>query len=154
MSSRLGRAVEVLLRTQDTPHRTALAFAIGVFIAFCPLLGIHTALALGIAFAFRLSRVPMLLGAFINNPWTLAPLYLAGTLLGCALLGMPTGGLSEIDMSLHGSAFYRALYASLKPYLWPFVIGNTVLGALAGLAGYLGLRHVLEKRRGSVARPS
>lgn len=154
MSSRLGRAVEVLLRTQDTPHRTALAFAIGVFIAFCPLLGIHTALALGIAFAFRLSRVPMLLGAFINNPWTLAPLYLAGTLLGCALLGMPTGGLSEIDTSLHGTAFYRALYASLKPYLWPFVIGNTLLGVFAGLAGYLGLRHVLEKRRGALARPS
>ena len=152
MSSRLGRAVEVLLRTQDTPHRTALAFAIGVFIAFCPLLGIHTALALGIAFAFRLSRVPMLLGAYINNPWTLAPLYMAGTLFGCALLGVPAGGLSAIDTSLHGTEFYRALFASLKPYLWPFVIGNTVLGVFAGLAGYLGLRHVLEKRR--VARPS
>ena len=149
MSSRLKRAVDVLLRAQDTPHRTALAFGIGVFIAFFPLLGIHTALALGVAFAFRLGRVPMLLGAFINNPWTLAPLYLAGTLLGCVLMGVPTAGLSAIDWSLHGSAFYRALFASLKPYLWPFLIGNTVLGIVAGLAGYLGLRYVLERRRAS-----
>jgi uncharacterized protein (DUF2062 family) len=148
MSSRLRRAVDVLLRAQDTPHRTALAFGIGVFIAFFPLLGIHTALALLVAFAFRLSRVAMLLGAFINNPWTLAPLYLAGTLLGCLMLGVPTGGLARIDWSLHGRGFYRALFASLKPYLWPFLIGNTVLGVVGGLASYFGLRFVLEKRRG------
>jgi uncharacterized protein (DUF2062 family) len=154
MSSRLGRAVDVLLRAQGTPHRTALSFGIGVFIAFSPLLGIHTALALLLAYAFRLSRVAMLLGAFINNPWTLAPLYLAGTLLGCALLGVPTGGLSQIDWSLHGPGFYRALFASLQPYLWPFLIGNTVLGIVAGLAGYLGLRHMLEKRRRPLAKPS
>jgi uncharacterized protein (DUF2062 family) len=153
MKSRLGRAVDVLLRAQDTPHRTALSFGIGVFIAFFPLLGIHTALALLVAFVFRLSRVPMLLGAFINNPWTLAPLYLAGTLLGCALLGVPTGDLARIDWSLHGSGFYRTLFASLKPYLWPFLIGNTVLGVIAGLAGYFGLRRVLESRRGVPAKP-
>ena len=147
MSSRLKRAVDVLLRAQETPHRTALAFGIGVFIAFFPLLGIHTALALGVAFAFRLSRVPMLLGAFINNPWTLAPLYLAGTLFGCLLLGVPSAGLAAIDWSLHGTAFYRALFASLKPFLWPFLIGNTVLGVVAGLAGYFGLRRILESRR-------
>jgi uncharacterized protein (DUF2062 family) len=148
VSSRLKRAVDVLLVAQDTPHRTALAFGVGVFIAFFPVLGIHTALALGVAFAFKLGRVPMLLGAFINNPWTLAPLYLAGTLLGCALLGVPTAGLASIDWSLHGTAFYKALFASLKPYLWPFLIGNTVLGVVAGLASYFGLRYVLETRRG------
>jgi uncharacterized protein (DUF2062 family) len=147
VSSRLKRAVEVLLRAQDTPHRTALAFGIGVFIAFFPVLGIHTVLALGVAFAFRLRRVPMLLGAFINNPWTLAPLYLAGTLLGCVLLGVPTAGLAAIDWSLHGTAFYRAIFASLKPYLWPFLVGNTVLGVVAGLASYFGLRHLLQTRR-------
>jgi len=44
-------------------------------------------------------------------------------------------------------AFYRALAASLRPYLWPFVLGNTVLGVLAGLIGYLVLRFVLERKR-------
>jgi hypothetical protein len=150
VSSRVKRAVDVLLRAHETPHRTALAFGIGVFIAFFPLLGIHTALALGVAFAFRLGRVPMLLGAFINNPWTLAPLYLAGTLFGCVLLGVPSAGLGAIDWSLHGTAFYRGLFASLKPFLWPFLIGNTVLGVVAGLAGYFGLRRILESRRRTV----
>jgi len=147
MSTRLRRAVEVLLRLEEPPHRTALAFGIGVFIAFFPLLGIHTALALALAFAFRLNRVAILLGAYINNPWTLAPLYMAGTLFGGLLLGVPTHGLAEIDWGSHGSTFYQALLAGLKPYLWPFVIGNTVLGVVAGVGSYFGLRFVLEQRR-------
>ena len=34
-----------LLALDDPPERTALAFAIGVFIAFSPFLGLHTILA-------------------------------------------------------------------------------------------------------------
>jgi uncharacterized protein (DUF2062 family) len=139
----LARTLELLLRVQDSPHRLALSFAIGVWIAFNPLLGVHTAMALGLAFALRLSRVAMLLGAYVNNPWTLAPLYGAGTLLGCALLGVPAAGLSDVRWS-DGSA---ALLAALKPFLWPFVVGNLLLGVLAALPSYFLLRKVLERRR-------
>jgi uncharacterized protein len=147
MSSRVRRALQVLLHVDDTPHRIALSFAIGVLIAFSPLLGIHTLLALGIAFAFRLSRVAILLGAYINNPWTLAPLYLAGTVVGCAILGVSTEGLAELDWSLHGMAFYSHLADALRPYLWPFLLGNTVLGVAGALLGYLILRRLFERRR-------
>lgn len=147
MRGRLHKAVQILLYLEDTPHRTALAFAIGVFIAFFPVLGIHTGMALAIGFLFRLGRGPILVGAYINNPWTLAPLYMAGTVLGCSLLGISPEGLRVIDWSLHGWAFYRALLASLRPYLWPFVVGNTVLGVVGGAAGYFSLRFLLERRR-------
>jgi uncharacterized protein len=140
MRSRVRRALRVLLHVEDTPHRIALAFGVGVWIAFCPLLGVHTLLALGIAFAFRLSRVAILLGAYINNPWTLAPLYLAGTVVGCVLMGVSTEGLAAVDWKL----------VSLRPYLWPFILGNTVLGVAGGFAGYALLRRLLERRRASV----
>jgi uncharacterized protein (DUF2062 family) len=153
MSGRLGRALRVLVQVEDSPHRTALSFAIGVWIAFSPLLGIHTGMALAIAFLFRLGRAPMLLGAYVNNPWTLTPLYMSGTLLGCALLGVSSAGLAGIDWSLHGMAFYRALLEHLRPYVWPYVVGNTVLGTLSGLAAYFVLRRILERRRGSVPAP-
>ena len=145
--SRAKRVVQVLLHLEDTPHRTALAFGIGVFIAFSPLLGFHWALALGSAFALRLNRVAVLLGTYVNNPWTLAPLYLAGTVLGCALLGVSPEGLTDIDWNASGAAFYRALLAHLRPFLWPYVVGNTVLGLLTGAATYAGIRWFLERRR-------
>jgi len=147
MSGRVRRTVQMLLHLEDTPHRTAVAFGLGLWLAFFPILGIHTGLALLIAFLFRLNRAALLVGVYFSNPWTVAPLYIAGTMLGCAVLGVPTEGLEAIDWDLHGAQFYRALAASLRPYLWPFVMGNTVLGVLAGLIGYVILRFVLERKR-------
>lgn len=138
MSGRLGRALRVLLHVDGSPQRTAAAFGLGLFIAFFPVLGIHTGLALALAFAFRLSRVAILTGAYVNNPWTLAPLYTLGTVVGCELLAVPAGGLLHVDWRL---------LASLRPYLWPFVVGNLVCGVVAGVCGYLGLRLLLERRR-------
>jgi uncharacterized protein len=147
MKSRFRRAVDALLQLQDSPHRIALAFGIGIWIAFSPLLGLHTAMALLIAFFFRLSRAALLFGAYVNNPWTIAPLYLAGTALGCALLGVSTEGLESIEWHHHGLAFYRELLVHLRPYLWPYVVGNTILGFLGGIAGYFALRAFLLRRR-------
>ena len=145
--SRIRQMVRLLLLLDDTPHRIGLAFGIGLFIAFFPILGIHTGVALLIAFGFRLSRVAILAGAWTNNPWTIAPMYTAGTVLGAALLAVSPDGLSQVDWTLTGRAFYEALYAGLRPYVLPFVVGNLVAGAVSGLAGYLVVRSVLERRR-------
>jgi hypothetical protein len=147
MKGRLGRALQILLHVEDTPHRIALAFAIGVWIACSPLFGIHTAMALGIAFLFRLSRAAMLLGAYINNPWTFAPIYTAGTFLGSLLLGVSPHGIEEIDWDASGEAFYASLLEGLRPYLWPYVVGNTVLGVAAAIPAYFVLRAFLQRRK-------
>ena len=47
------RWLDTLLHVDDTPERTAAAFALGVFFGFSPFLGFHT--ILGIAFAFLLN---------------------------------------------------------------------------------------------------
>ena len=153
MRMRVRRAFQVLLRVQDTPHRIALAFGLGVFIAFSPLLGIHTGLALGLAFVFRLSRVAILAGAWTNNPWTVAPMFMAGTAVGCELLGVSAETLQSIDWSLHGRAFYAALWEGLRPLVLPFIVGNTVLGVVGGTLSYLLLRSLLERRQAMLEAP-
>lgn len=151
MKGRLARAFNALFLVDDTPHRIALAFAIGVWIAFSPLLGIHTGLALAIAFLFRLSRAAMLFGAYLNNPWTIAPMYTAGTLLGSWLLGVSPSGISEISWQAEGDDFYRSLWLGLQPYIGPYFLGNTVLGVLAAVPAYFLLRALLLRRRKPVA---
>jgi len=145
--SRLRQWGRALVQQEGTPHQTALAFALGIFIAFFPVLGIHTLLALGVAYMFRLSKVALLAGAWTNNPWTIAPMLTGGTLVGCALLGVPSHGLGDVDWSLSGAAFYRSLWSGLRPYVLPFVVGNLLTGALCAVLAYLGLRLVLERRR-------
>ncbi len=142
------RRLRLVLQVEGSPTRVALSFALGIFIAFFPLLGIHTGLALALAVGFRLNKVAILTGAWVNNPWTLAPMYTAGTLLGCAILGVSPASVGDVDWSLHGRAFYDSLLEGFRPLLLPFVIGNLVSGVLAALVTFLLLRSVLLRRRG------
>jgi uncharacterized protein (DUF2062 family) len=148
------RTRQVLFHVEDSPSRVAVAFALGVFLAFFPLLGVHTGLALLIAVAFRLNKVAILFGAWLNNPWTITPIYTAGTLLGCLLLGESPSSLAEIDWGLTGRAFYASLVAGVRPLLLPFVVGNLVLGAAAAGVTFLVLRHVLARRSRDAAATS
>jgi hypothetical protein len=34
----------------------------------------------------------------------------------------------------------------LRPYVWPYIVGNTVLGSVASVAAYFALRMMLSRR--------
>jgi len=148
----LIRGLERLLHTHDTQRRTALAFGLGVFIGFSPLLGLHTALGILLAFALNLNRVAVLLGVYTNLPWFLAPYYTLATLGGAALLGtrLPPGLLREIRVVLsHWSPDeMRQFLTLLQPLVWAFTIGST-LGALvlAGTAYGAAVTFIHARRR-------
>jgi uncharacterized protein (DUF2062 family) len=146
VSGRFRRAFDAFLHLDDTPQRIALAFAVGVYLSFHPLLGLHTVMALVIAYAFRLSRAAILVGVYVNNPWTMAPMYAAGTALGCVLLGVPMDALRDIEWDLDNWEFYHLLLVSLRPYVWPYVVGNTLLGIACGVIAYAVVRPMLERR--------
>src|SRR5256885_4684522 len=79
-----------LLALDDPPERTALAFSLGVFIAFSPFLGLHTILATLIAFMFRFNKVAIYTGTFVNNPFfTLVPIIVGSYAVGAFVLGRP-----------------------------------------------------------------
>ena len=79
------RWIQVLLHVNDTPTRTAAAYAVGVFFGFNPFFGLHTIGALAVAFAFNLNRVAVLLGVYSNLPWIIVPFYASATMLGLRL---------------------------------------------------------------------
>lgn len=147
-------ALQSLLHLKDPPHRTALAFGTGVFIAFSPLLGLHTVMAIAVAFAFRLNRVAVIAGAWVNA-WALAPCYAFGTFMGAVLLGVDAGDLGKIDWSQG----IGALGSTLSALFWPIVLGNTLLGLAVGAVAYALCRKFLEGRAkrphgGDVAGPA
>lgn len=151
------RWAETLLHIDDTPERTAAAYALGVFFGFSPFLGLHTILAIGLAFLLRLNRVAVLLGVYSNLPWILAPYYTAATVLGAALTGaqLPASFrerlIQVMDLSITDGALWREIGSLLEPLLWPYAIGS-MLGALAlAAAAYpLALAFVRTRRRHKV----
>jgi uncharacterized protein len=134
---------EMLLHTHDTPKRTAAAFALGVFLGFSPFLGLHTVLALCLAFALRLNRVAAVAGVYANLPWVIAPYYTITTVLSAQVLGiaMPSHFGDRLrtvfELSFITGDFWYGLGQLLRPFLWPYVVGSMVGAALLAAATYV-----------------
>jgi uncharacterized protein (DUF2062 family) len=142
-----------LLAIDDPPERTALAFAIGVSIAFSPLLGLHTILATLLAFLFRLNKVAIYAGTFVNNPFlTLVPIILASYAVGAFILGRPLS-LPPEDLlllkepHLLTGAYWRHLFQNSWNVLLPFAIGGGVLSVVCSLVTYPLTLRLLRARK-------
>jgi uncharacterized protein (DUF2062 family) len=145
MRHRVRKLTRLLLHVEDSHHRTALAFGVGVFIGLSPLIGLHTALGLAIAVFFRLNRVAVLLGVYVNNPWTFWPIYTAGTLLGCLLTGISPHGIWSYDWHAAGGTLIARLLDVASHYGWPFFIGSFVFGFIVAVLSYCAVRWMLER---------
>jgi uncharacterized protein (DUF2062 family) len=131
-----------LLAIDDPPERTALAFSIGVFIAFSPFLGLHTIAATLIAFAFRFNKIAIYAGTFVNNPFlTLVPIILASYAVGALLTGKPLGLPPESVELLRSphlltGGWWGKLFATGGNVLVPFLIGGMVLSVVCSVIAY------------------
>jgi uncharacterized protein (DUF2062 family) len=148
------RWLDTLLHIEDTPERTAAAFALGVFFGFSPFLGLHTLLGVLFAFLLNVNRVAVLLGIYSNLPWVIAPYYAFATMAGAVITRtrVPAGFRAQLaalfDLSVFQGEFWRQLITILKPLLWPYTVGS-LLGAviLAVIAYPLALAFVTSRRR-------
>ena len=131
-----------LLALDDPPERTALAFTVGIFIAFSPFLGLHTLLATLIAFLFRFNKIAIYAGTFVNNPFlTLVPIIFASYAVGAMLLGrpvaLPAEGVALLrDPHILTASYWQELSTRFWDLLLPFSLGGTALGVVCSLAAY------------------
>lgn len=142
-----------LLAIDDPPERTALAFSIGVFIAFSPFLGLHTITATLVAFLFRFNKIAIYTGTFINNPFlTLVPIIVISYGVGALLLGMPLripdDGIELLENpQLLSGGYYRQLFIQSWHIVKPFVVGGMVLSVVCSVAAYPLTLRVLRARK-------
>jgi uncharacterized protein len=143
-----------LLAIDDPPERTALAFSIGVFIAFSPFLGLHTIMATLIAFVFKFNKIAIYTGTFLNNPpLTLVPIIVASYAVGAFFLGrpleIPAEGLELLkNPHILTGDYYRRLFVESLNILVPFALGGMMLSVVCSLIAYpITLRSLRAYRR-------
>jgi uncharacterized protein (DUF2062 family) len=152
MSSRIRSWLEQLLHTHDTPRRTAAAYALGVFLAFSPMLGLHTVLGLALAFLLRLNRVAVVLGVYTNLPWLVPAYYTVATIGGAAILGVetPPGAVDRAMEAVSAASWghLAGLAQALAPLFWAYVLGSTAGALLFAAAAYrVSLAMILAHRK-------
>jgi hypothetical protein len=153
--SLIRRWLATLLHIDDTPERTAAAFALGVFFGFSPLIGFHTLLGIAFAFLLNFNRVAVLLGVYSNLPWIVGPYYAFTTMVvGSRLTGhrIPPGFRQQVsilfEQSFFSGGFWHHLVILFRPWLVPYTVGS-LLGAilLSAIAYPLALAFVKSRRR-------
>jgi len=153
------RAIEYIghriKRLPDTPHKISLGFAIGVFISFSPLFGMHFLFAALLAMAVRGNVLASLMGTFFGNPITFpfiatisyrtGQLFLDASASDASFNGIKLAivsgfvGTWQSILSIVGMSepawgqvayFFRAVFV-------PYLIGGILPGVLCGVVCYI-----------------
>lgn len=136
-----------ILHPDVTPQQIAMSFGLGLSIAFNPLLGLHTGLAVVLCLIFRRLHRPLLFASMlVNNPWTMVPIATLCAYTGNVLLGrgldLDVSGIHWQEIGWRSFATRHGLghlFVMLKPILAPYLLGGGVLTLLAFPVGYYAM---------------
>jgi hypothetical protein len=143
MLNKIKSKIKILMSINESPKKLALSFGIGVFIAISPLWGLHTFIGLGLALLFDLNKLVLMIGIYVTNPWTVIPIYTFTTWCGIKIMGKNITAISIDWKNITFSSFFEAI----NIYLWPFVIGSTIIGIIAGLVGGIIVYYYFKRRQ-------
>ncbi len=132
MNTYIRERMRALFQLNDTPHKLAFAFALGIFIAFTPTIGLHIVSCLLLASLFRVSKIVTLTASFFNNPWTMVPLYGFCVWVGSRV----TGEHIRIQAIAWNNLSLSNFTQMLRPFLWSYVIGTLLVGIVAAVISY------------------
>lgn len=128
---KIKHKIRAILSLDSHPGHIATAFSAGVFISFTPPLpGLHTALAVAVAFLFRLNKVACLAGSWVNTPLTIIPSLFASYKVGALLLGRQSTSLHLTGLD------WRSLKMVIIDHAEPLILGCSVIGFVAAVAAY------------------
>jgi uncharacterized protein (DUF2062 family) len=134
-----------LMGKEDPPEKVAAAFALGVALSFfTPLTGFHTLIALGLAFLLRLSKVDVVMGTLVVNPWTVVPVITFEEFLGKKILHYSPALAPRLPWRevLHRQ-FWHTLRGSGWNYLAALTVGAVLVSAAAATATYYLVHSVI-----------
>ena len=147
--------VQRILHADDTPHRIALGVAVAMLVAFLPLIGIQTVVAVGIAAMLRANKAVCVPIVWITNPFTFIPVYSACLSLGRAvtpasasgdpsaeLVGLAGMKIDVLDYQSWTNLFH--LLVNLGKDLW---VGCIIVGITLAIPSYFFARSFVTTYR-------
>lgn len=128
----------------DSPHRIAMSFAVGVFMGIAPFFGLHVVGAFFLAWLLRLNKFIAIAGVCILNPWTIVPIYSFSLWFGAKLTGtkqiLPDINWAQVNLIY--------LIKKLGSLILPFLVGTLSLGIVSAVVGYFIIYTAITRYRG------
>jgi hypothetical protein len=157
-----------ILHVDDTSQRIARGVALGLWIAFTPLMGFHMILALAAAALLRANKALAMLFVWLSNPFTILPIYGSCYMVGRFIIGQSDsssvgpeqigellGGLFSFHnmlSCLYSAKFWKELAVVFGKIGLEVTIGGFVLGTLAAAIGYFTTYWIVSTHRAKSGR--
>lgn len=135
------KRIRSLLTLDSHPGHISMGFAVGVFISFTPLFGLHSILAIVAAFLLRINKVTCLTGSWVNTPLTVVPVLMASYQLGESILGHQPEKIILKDLN------WSYGLELLESHGAPILIGSSIIGFVAALVSYAVLYYLIVRFR-------
>jgi len=138
--------LRAIWEVEDTPHRIALSFALGVLWGMSPFLGIHTIGAFFTAWLLGMNRFVAVVGVYITNPWTIIPIYSFSLWFGAKL----TGTEQILPDIAWDNVSFTYLIDKLSHLIPPFFVGTFTVGVISSIISYFVIYGVLLRYRNRI----
>ncbi len=163
--NKLIRCLEYkILHIEDTPHKISLGVALGLFIAYSPLLGLHLLQILVFSILLRANKFAAFASTWVSNVFTYGIIYYPSYILGKVICDFFPNYLALDDRQVSAlfdklfapssmlTGFYTKEYWSqfwtllkqIGPELW---IGCTILGGAIAVVSYFICYYLIKSRR-------
>ncbi|KEC55442.1 DUF2062 domain-containing protein [Bartonella koehlerae] len=141
-----------ILRISATPHKVALGFAIGIFLACSPLFGMHIVLAIFFSWILRANFAAAIIGTIFSNPLTFLLIVVADYKVGSFCLSL-FSNVSEISLSQIHTLFDGLTLSNTsllfkgawQTIMRPMILGGTLLGFIFGSLSYIGTYRAITR---------
>ena len=136
-----------ILRAEATPHKIALAVAIGFFVACFIPVGGHTVIVLLLAILFRVDKIIAFIATWIANPYTIPFMYPAFCFTGSKIIGADLT-FQHINLELKHiicNFHWHDVFALGRELLLSYLVGGFVCGLVISTAGYMIFKKLVKR---------
>lgn len=126
MFRKIKTVIKAFLVKGLSPTEIAFGVSLGNFVGILPFLGLHTAIALGLAYILRLNMGVVFLGTQISNPLSFPFILFLSAQIGSLVLNG-----AFLDLKFSGDVMMI-----IKQYIYPTLLGSIFLGLAVGIVTY------------------
>lgn len=135
-----------LVRTNDTPHKQALGFGLGVFSGILP--GTGPIAAVFLASLARANRATALLGSLATNTWLSFVTFLISIKIGSIIIGANWLEIKgKWSLFLKNFTFSGLFKISILQMILPVMLGYLIVAICCGLFSYVAAILILNLRK-------
>ncbi len=142
--TRLRGRVQRLISIQGNPRDIAGGYALGIFLATTPFVGLKIFIALFLSAVFRWNKIASVIGVYHVNPLTGPPFYALAFFIGKSVLG--TEGQFVFPRGAGMSALINVFTGAGHVFL-SLLLGGLILGIPLTCIAFLSAKKLLLSRQ-------